>query len=281
MDLKITNELKHFVQTPEVNNNFTVKDKAKLEKAAKEFESLFTQMMLKSMTKTTDGLFGEESLGGDYYQSIFETEMARHISNGKGIGIADFLYRKLSGENIKPDPEKTNNITEERSSGNIKINEEKNIPKIDLRNKEEDFFSIPPAKSSLKRLDRYENIIKEASEKFGVDKNLVKSVILAESAANEKAVSSAKAKGLMQLMDATAKELGVRNVWNPKENIFGGTKYLSQMLRLYNGDISLALASYNAGPGNVEKFNGIPPFEETKNYITRVKGYLNHLNING
>jgi len=82
----------------------------------------------------------------------------------------------------------------------------------------------------------------------------------------------------MQLIDSTASNMGVKNVWDPKENIFGGTKYLSQMLRKYNGNVNLALASYNAGPVNVQKYGGVPPFEETQNYIKRVIGYFNHLN---
>ena len=130
----------------------------------------------------------------------------------------------------------------------------------------------------MDRLNKYEDIINAASNSFGVDKNLIKSVILTESAANQNAVSSAKAKGLMQLIDSTATEMGVSNVWDPKENIFGGTKYLAEMLRKYNGDMNLALASYNAGPQNVDKYGGIPPFEETQNYVKRVKGYFNHLN---
>ena len=72
--------------------------------------------------------------------------------------------------------------------------------------------------------------------------------------------------------------MGVKNIWDPQQNIYGGTKYLAEMLRKYNGDLKLALASYNAGPKNVDKYGGIPPFEETKNYVKRVVGYLNHLN---
>ncbi len=268
MNFKITNVIKQ--SAPEVNSNLPNIDKAKLQKAAKQFESLFTSMMLNSMTKSTDGLFGDNSLGGDYFDMIFQNEIASKISEGKGIGIADFIYKKLAAQYINSDD--TGTKTDKA------LQPEKPVGKIDLENHDENFFSVPPSKSSLKRLNKYESIIDQASQEFNVDKNLVKSVILAESAANEKAVSGAKAKGLMQLMDQTAQELGVDNSLDPKENIFGGTKYLAQMLRLYKGDVNLALASYNAGPGNVEKYNGVPPFEETKNYITRVLGYLNHFN---
>jgi Rod binding domain-containing protein len=269
MDLKVVEGLKHFNSTPEINQGAGAKNDARLKKAAKEFESLFTGMILKSMTKNTDGLFGDNSFGGDYYESIFENAIASKISEGKGIGIADFIYKKLENR-VNPGSENSNSEKAQPAHG---VKE-----KIDLRNTDKDFFSTPPSQSSLKRLDQYESAIQGASELYGVDQNLIKSVILAESAANEKAVSASKAKGLMQLMDQTAKDMGVQNVWNPKENIYGGTKYLSEMLRLYNGDVSLALASYNAGPGNVEKYDGVPPFDETKNYITRVLGYLNHFN---
>lgn len=277
MNLKVTNELKHFKSAPEVDNNLSAKDKARLQKAAKEFESLFTSMMLKSMTKNTQGLFGDgNSFGGDYFDMVFQNAIASKISEGKGIGLADFIYNNLASQkfnsikdNMKID---TSQHAEKASAA------EKGTEKIDLKNHDDNLFSIPPSKSSLKRLNKFESYIDKASEIYNVDKNLIKSVILAESAANEKAVSGAKAKGLMQLMDKTAQDLGVNNVFDPKENIYGGTKYLAQMLRLYNGDINLALASYNAGPQNIEKYNGVPPFEETKNYITRVLGYFNHFN---
>ena len=276
MNLKVTNS-QHFKSTPEVNNNISTKDKARLQKAAKEFESLFTAMMLKSMTQNTKGLFGDDnSFGGDYFDMVFQNAIAKKISEGKGIGLADFIYNKLAGQNISLGQDKAKIDTAqpvEKAAA-----DEKGTEKIDLQNHDDNLFSIPPSKSSLKRLNKFESYIDKASELYNVDKNLIKSVILAESAANEKAVSGAKAKGLMQLMDKTAQDLGVNNVFDPEQNIFGGTKYLAQMLRLYNGDVDLALASYNAGPQNVEKYNGVPPFEETKNYISRVLGYFNHFN---
>lgn len=136
---------------------------------------------------------------------------------------------------------------------------------------------VKPSSSAMKRIDKYNDLIESASKKFNVDAQLIKSVILTESAGKADAKSSANAKGLMQLMDSTASDMGVNNPWNPKENINGGTKYLSKLLKSYKGDIDLTLAAYNAGPGNVKKYDGIPPFKETQNYVKRVNNYLNSL----
>jgi membrane-bound lytic murein transglycosylase B len=116
----------------------------------------------------------------------------------------------------------------------------------------------------------YDSIIKEMSTKYQVPENLIRSVIKAESNFNPDAVSKSGAKGLMQLMPDTASDMGVTDVMDPTQNIEGGTKYLHQLLTHYNNDYVKAVAAYNAGPTNVDKYGGVPPFEETINYVKKV-----------
>ena len=115
-----------------------------------------------------------------------------------------------------------------------------------------------------------EPIIQEAAALHGVDADLVKAVIQTESRFDPRAQSGVGAKGLMQLMPRTAKAVGIEDPFNPRQNIFGGVKYLSQMMERYNGNTALALAAYNAGPGNVRRYRGVPPFRETRGYVSKI-----------
>jgi soluble lytic murein transglycosylase-like protein len=124
----------------------------------------------------------------------------------------------------------------------------------------------------------FASLINQAAQKYDVDPSLVQAVIRAESNFNPNAVSSGGAQGLMQLMPATASGLGVTDLLDPAQNIDGGVHFLSQLLSHYNGNVRLAVAAYNAGPGAVDKYNGVPPYQETQTYVNRVLGYFNSSN---
>lgn len=121
------------------------------------------------------------------------------------------------------------------------------------------------------RRERYKNLVAQYAAEFSVDAVLIEAVMRVESCLDRTAVSRAGARGLMQLMPATAAELGVHDMFNPADNIRGGTQYLGQMLKRFNNQRRLALAAYNAGPGAVRKYRGIPPYKETQSYVKRVE----------
>lgn len=126
----------------------------------------------------------------------------------------------------------------------------------------------------------YDAIIAASSQKYGVSPSLIKAVIQAESGYNPNAVSRKGASGLMQLMPKTARSLKVNNSLDPKDNVEGGVKYLRFLLDTFRGDVSLALAAYNAGLNKVAKYGGIPPYTETRNYVNKVLSFMQSYQAN-
>ncbi len=136
-------------------------------------------------------------------------------------------------------------------------------------------FTASPAASWASSQDKLDQtslnaLAEAAAKKHGLPANLIRSMIQTESAGHSQAISSAGAKGLMQLMDTTATDLGVRNSFDPAENVDGGARYLKSLITRFDGDLEKAVAGYNAGPGAVEKHGGIPPYRETQNYVRQV-----------
>jgi len=126
--------------------------------------------------------------------------------------------------------------------------------------------TVPAANSSP-----FHDLVVAAASRYGVDAELITSVMEVESHFDPNAISRKNARGLMQLLPETAERMGVKNIFDPQENIDGGTRYLKELLQLYNNDLTLALAAYNAGPDNVQKYGNVPPFRETVSYVNQVK----------
>ena len=139
--------------------------------------------------------------------------------------------------------------------------------------------SVLPSYSRNK--NAFDHIIKQAAAQHGISEGLIKAVMHTESGFNVNARSPVGAQGLMQLMPATARRFNVSNAYDPQQNIMAGAKYLSWLMKRFNGNTSLVLASYNAGEGNVAKYGGIPPFKETQDYVRRVSSRYSNLYSNG
>ncbi len=265
-------------------------EKARLRKVTKEFESFFLYQMLKTMRQTipenplTKGTGMSGGMGKDTFTEMFDMEVARKVTVGGESSIADLLYNSMEklvdakysvvnpNQSLKPLPQpgKRDGIKLDQTAP-VHLPGRSGQPiKIEAR---PDALPIQVAPRKVKHedplLSDYQKFIDEAAKETKLDSTLISSVIRAESNGDPDAVSSAGAKGLMQLMDGTAKEVNVKNSLNPEQNIKGGSRYLKKMLERF-GSVDLALAAYNAGPGNVDKYGGMPPFEETQKYVKRV-----------
>jgi len=275
--------------------------KLRLHQATKEFESFFILQMLKDMRKTipkselTDG-----GLGQDIYTSMFDEQMARNMSGSSTNSLADVLYRSLekhleatavaeSGaltdyetptgiDGLRGIGQKTEPIAAPRhepavmpvSEPAVKTSEEKKTEKPVSVRPIGNASGTKPKVSTDPVLSKYGTSINKAAKAYRVDPRLIYSVIMTESSGRADAVSPKGAKGLMQLLDGTAADLGVVDSLNAHQNIMGGTRYLRQLLDKFEGNTRLALAAYNAGPSTVSKYNGVPPYPETRRYISEV-----------
>ena len=132
---------------------------------------------------------------------------------------------------------------------------------------------VAPNDTSVERFSRYGDVIREAAGLYQIPEELVRAVIKVESDYDPQAVSRVGAQGLMQLMPETAQRMQVRDVMDPRENVLGGVRYLRVLANMFNGDLQLTLAGYNAGENAVVRHGGIPPFDETEDYVARVLGY--------
>lgn len=246
------------------------KQKTKLQKAMQEFEAVFVNYLLKTMRQTVQKEDNEDSgFGGDMMQEMFDYEIARSVSRRSSLGVGKMMYEKMTGE---PMPKQMVSAQSLRAIGILP-----QLPKSRMAAESvATATKAVPSKNLKQAVAQYDDIIAEAAERHGVDTSLIKAVIATESGGNAKAVSSSNAKGLMQLIDSTATLVGVKNSFDPKQNINGGVKYLRQLLDKFDGNEALALASYNAGPARVEKHKGVPPIPETQRYVKRVMQLKDH-----
>lgn len=178
--------------------------------------------------------------------------------------------KELSTQNNSP--EKTQNISSETKPPSSSLSPST----VSLANDD-----LPNAELSPK-MTQYMPHIKTAAQKYNLPPELIAGIIWQESRANPQARSHCGAMGLMQLMPGTAAHLGVQNAYDPVQNIDGGSKYIRQMIDRFNGNLNLAVAAYNAGPGNVEKYGRtVPPFRETQEYVPKVLGYASNFKASG
>jgi Rod binding domain-containing protein len=246
-------------------------EKKRLFRAAKDMESLFLYQLLKSMRKTIPkSSLGENSPmndghGKDIYTQMFDQELASLMSGRGDRSIAAALFRSmektLDAQYGQESGEKTDLESLMPPRKYIKIGKPANPQGRSL-----DRVKTTTAKTQTGKFDR---VIDRIARRYRLAPELIKAVIAVESGGDSRAVSSVGAKGLMQLTDTTATEMGVSDAFWPAENINGGAKYLRRMIDRF-GNIKLALAAYNAGPGTVESYGGVPPYPETTEYVARV-----------
>lgn len=226
---------------------------ATLQEAGRSFERLLIEQMLRSMEASIDGgLFGKEDTGSEWYTAMFNQEMSRSLSADGGFGLADRLLEQMQRERVG------------RSSAEDGIARYHGVARTPLAR-----YSQPPPE----RIAELTELVERVAGELGVDGQLAAALVQQESGWDARARSVRGAMGLSQLMPDTARALGVEDPWDPEQNLRGGLSYLKQQLEAF-GDTGLALAAYNAGPEAVHRHGGLPPYEETRDYVARILSRL-------
>ncbi len=255
-----------------------------LKKAATEFEAVFLNTLMKAMRRTVpDSKLFNSTGPTKFYQQMQDAEMAKAMATGHNqMGIAAMIVRQFK-----------DTVSTEESSGVQQNHPPVNaLPPVAMeRYRQMGAVSSDVAQlMNLKllagqqgsavadTLQRFEKEISTSARENGLDPALVLAVVMEESGGDPLAQSPKGAMGLMQLMPGTARDLGVVDATSPSQNVAGGSRYLSRMLQRYDGNLKLALAAYNAGPGNVDKAGRqVPNFPETQQYVERVMNRFRHL----
>ncbi len=263
-------------------------EKARLKKATEAFESFFMYQILKTMRSTVpkstfnEGAPFSGSTGKDIFTEMFDMELADKMVNGDRRSISAILYDSLvklieaKQQTDKSPVEMTPLRPPEQEATPLDRAPFEDLPTrqpdMELTPRREQFLPVATRPTSVKSdaiLSEYGGYIERAARLTDLDPALIISVIKVESNGDPNAVSTAGAKGLMQLVDSTAADYGVTEVFDPKQNIEAGSRFLKAQLERF-GSLRLALAAYNAGPENVRKYGGIPPFKETQAYVEKV-----------
>lgn len=260
--------------------------------AGREFERLLVEQMLRSMQESLDeGMFSQQGVSNDWYGSLFNQELSRELTEGPGLGVARTLLQQLDTEGGTPDS-LAEGLRSLRGAGS-----QAGLASLDrafeLRRREREAESLEPLASLERRSEYYraaraestatradsprkselKALVREVAAQVGVDERLALALVETESGFNSRARSPKGALGLTQLMPDTARGLGVHDPLDPRQNVKGGLTYLKNMLERYQ-DRRLALAAYNAGPGAVDRHEGIPPYKETRAYVARIEKLL-------
>jgi len=238
-----------------------------------DIDAIFKQKLAEinsRLASAVPSLGNNNSDASDYSGIPFE----KYLSDASLLGLDNSSLGGLTGDTTSSslDSSALNNLLADKLTDKLGNNKTLNVLKARMALSKSTAY-IPKDNTELMNL--INSSIDSAAAKYGVDKDLIRAVMKQESGFDPTSISSSGAQGLMQLMPDTAEGLGVKNPFDIVQNINGGTQYLKYQIAKYNGNVSLALAAYNAGPNSVEKYGGIPPYAETQDYVQKVTEYYN------